>query len=190
MKETAPAAHEAETPFEPYPADGSSEPFGADATPTEGLAVDLGSAMPSAVASRLPMLSPQTQGVATESSDDSGRHSRIAAGIAFKGNATLQGPMSISGRFEGNIAQATGCQVSVVIAEEGEVRGDIRADKVSVMGLVDGLIDAGAGQVSLHDGSSVSGHVRYGRIQVNGADLNATLERVGGPSTGSRRSSN
>jgi hypothetical protein len=40
------------------------------------------------------------------------------------------------------------------------------------------VLDSGQGEVSLHDSASVHGLVRYGRIQVNGADLNATLERV------------
>ena len=42
----------------------------------------------------------------------------------------------------------------------------------------DGILDSGEGEVALHDTASVHGLVRYGRIQVNGADLNATLERV------------
>jgi hypothetical protein len=40
------------------------------------------------------------------------------------------------------------------------------------------VLDSGEGEVALHDTASVHGLVRYGRIQVNGADLNATLERV------------
>jgi hypothetical protein len=46
------------------------------------------------------------------------------------------------------------------------------------MGHTDGILDSGQGEVALHDTASVHGLVRYGRIQVNGADLNATLERV------------
>lgn len=189
MKHFTPSDDTSASPPEVDPAEPTQDMGTPEAVAPDGLAVELGAAMPSAAASRLPMLSPQTQGIAPDAGEDTGRHSRIAAGISFKGNATLQGPISISGQFYGNLVQAPGCQVSVVIAEEGEVRGDIRADKVSVMGQVDGLIDAGAGQVALHDGSSVSGHVRYGRIQVNGADLNATLERVGGSATAPRRTS-
>jgi len=55
---------------------------------------------------------------------------------------------------------------------------DITAQKISVMGRTEGILDAGQGEVALHDTASVHGRVRYGRIQVNGADLNATLERV------------
>ena len=42
----------------------------------------------------------------------------------------------------------------------------------------EGDVVDGEGEVSLHDTASVHGLVRYGRIQVNGADLNATLERA------------
>jgi len=37
---------------------------------------------------------------------------------------------------------------------------------------------AAGGRVSLHDTASVSGRIRYTHLQVNGADLNAQLERV------------
>jgi cytoskeletal protein CcmA (bactofilin family) len=47
-----------------------------------------------------------------------------------------------------------------------------------VMGTCNGIIDASGGSVDLHAKSVVSGHIRYGQLQVNGADLNATLERV------------
>jgi cytoskeletal protein CcmA (bactofilin family) len=86
--------------------------------------------------------------------------------------------VSISGDVQGNIRQAEGAHVAVVVTETGRVQGDIVADKISVMGQTDGTLDAGSGQVTLHDASVVKGHVRYGRVQVNGADLNATLERV------------
>jgi hypothetical protein len=46
------------------------------------------------------------------------------------------------------------------------------------MGHTEGILDSGQGEVSLHDTADVHGLVRYGRIQVNGASLNATLERV------------
>jgi hypothetical protein len=46
------------------------------------------------------------------------------------------------------------------------------------MGHTEGILDAGQGEVSLHDTADVHGVVRYGRIQVNGANLNATLERA------------
>ena len=68
-------------------------------------------------------------------------------------------------------------ELQVVISESGEVEGDIFASKVSVMGACQGTVDASGGSVDLHPNSVVKGHIRYGQLQVNGAELNATLER-------------
>jgi Polymer-forming cytoskeletal len=80
-----------------------------------------------------------------------GKLCMIEEGITFTGNVALQGTCTI---------------------------GDIFSHKVSVMGTCSGTIDASGGSVDLHAKSVVSGHIRYGQLQVNGADLNATLERV------------
>ncbi|MEZ5700926.1 MAG: polymer-forming cytoskeletal protein [Burkholderiaceae bacterium] len=66
--------------------------------------------------------------------------------------------------------------VAVVVTETGRVKGDITARKISVMGHTDGILDSGEGG-GLHDTASVHGLVPCSRM-VNGADLNATLERV------------
>ena len=145
----------------------------------QSLEVDVGRAMPPAMADNIPML--QTQGDAPapiDATDAVASRSMLAEGIHFVGNALLRGPFSVSGQIDGNLTQADGVQVSVVVTETGRVKGDITAHKISVMGHTDGVLDSGQGEVSLHDSASVHGLVRYGRIQVNGADLNATLERV------------
>lgn len=106
----------------------------------------------------------------------------LAQGLHFVGTVRLTGACNIGGLFEGTISQLPGTPASVVISETGRLKGNVHAHKISVMGEVEGLIDAGHGEVSLHDHARVSGKVRYGRIVVNGADLNATLERVSPPS--------
>jgi len=144
------------------------------------LSVEVGRSMPPAGFQALPVLQvvPSDAAAATEP----GRRSLLAAGMCFEGHAILGSPMTVAGQLQGNLVQADGAQVSVIITETGTVRGDIRAQKISVMGRVDGLLDAGHGEVILHEASEVHGRIRYGRIQVNGADLNATLERVSPPS--------
>jgi cytoskeletal protein CcmA (bactofilin family) len=143
------------------------------------LEVDVGNAMPPTQAVHMPMLHPQVQSVMpTEGGDGGQARSMLAEGLHFVGHAELRGPCSIAGTVEGNLTQAPGAVVSVVVTETGRVKGDITAQKISVMGHTDGILDSGQGEVSLHDTASVHGLVRYGRIQVNGADLNATLERV------------
>lgn len=140
-----------------------------------GLAVDVGKAMPPTLSAQMPVL-----GSAQLSGDNESAQSRslLADGMHFVGNATLRGPFSVSGQVDGNLQQAHDTLTSVVVTETGRVKGDITAHKISVMGHTEGILDSGQGEVSLHDTADVHGLVRYGRIQVNGASLNATLERV------------
>ncbi|MCB2018494.1 MAG: polymer-forming cytoskeletal protein [Hydrogenophaga sp.] len=141
--------------------------------------VDVGRAMPPAMGEGIPMLQTQNSGdEPIDATEASSSRSMLADGIHFVGNALLRGPFSVSGQVDGNLTQAEGVHVSIVVTESGRVKGDITAHKISVMGHTDGVLDSGPGEVSLHDSASVHGLVRYGRIQVNGADLNATLERV------------
>jgi cytoskeletal protein CcmA (bactofilin family) len=107
-----------------------------------------------------------------------GKLSMIEEGITFTGNAALQGACTIAGKIVGNLSEQEGATSQIVITETGSVKGDIFSHKVSVMGTCSGTIDASGGSVDLHAKSVVNGHIRYGQLQVNGADLNATLERV------------
>ena len=110
-----------------------------------------------------------------------GKLCMIEEGITFTGNAALQGTCTIAGQFTGNMKEQVSSTSQIVITETGSVKGDIFSRKVSVMGTCNGTIDASGGSVDLHAKSVVSGHIRYGQLQVNGADLNATLERVAKP---------
>ncbi len=107
-----------------------------------------------------------------------GKLCMIEEGITFTGNAALQGTCTIAGQIVGNLKEQAGATSQIVITETGSVKGDIFSHKVSVMGTCSGTIDASGGSVDLHAKSVVNGHIRYGQLQVNGADLNATLERV------------
>jgi cytoskeletal protein CcmA (bactofilin family) len=141
--------------------------------------VILGNKMPGH-SKKLPVLGSSSRaGAASQvsSSDSQQPRSEIADGLNFVGNAVLSGVCTVNGRVEGNLKQAQGVKIAVIVTETGYVKGDIVADQISVMGRTEGLLDAAGGSVSLHDSANVSGHVRYHRIQVNGSDLNATLER-------------
>jgi len=142
------------------------------------LAVGVGKAMPPTLPAYLPVLDAQ---LSTEGSEGTAVRSLLAPGMAFVGNATLRGSFSVSGQVQGNLHQAHDALASVVVTETGSVTGDITAHRISVMGHTEGILDAGQGEVSLHDTADVHGVVRYGRIQVNGANLNATLERATPP---------
>lgn len=165
-------------PVDPNAPPATEDEFQPDAQATQ-MEVDVGNAMPPSQPSNLPLLQPEPQSVPMLDAGESGTmRSLVAEGMRFVGNAELRGPCSIGGHIEGNIKQAPNVQVAVVVTETGRVKGDITAHKISVMGHTDGILDSGQGEVSLHDTASVHGLVRYGRIQVNGADLNATLERA------------
>jgi len=145
----------------------------------QSIEVPVGHAMPSVQVQHLPTLKTALATPDASDAGDSGHaRSMLAEGMNFVGNAVLRGPFSVAGHVEGNLMQAADTQVSVVVTDTGRVKGDITAHKISVMGHTDGILDSGQGEVALHDTASVHGLVRYGRIQVNGADLNATLERV------------
>jgi cytoskeletal protein CcmA (bactofilin family) len=117
-------------------------------------------------------------GAASAGSAKAGKLCVIEDGITFTGNAALQGTCTIAGQIVGNLKEQAGATSQIVITETGSVKGDIFSHKVSVMGACNGTIDASGGSVDLHAKSVVNGHIRYGQLQVNGADLNATLERV------------
>ncbi|MBA4214276.1 MAG: hypothetical protein C0449_14480 [Polaromonas sp.] len=135
--------------------------------------------MPPSQPAHLPLLQTAVQATPVGEPQEGGPgRSMIAEGLHFVGRALLKGPCSVAGHVEGNLTQAGDAVVAVVVTETGRVLGDITAQKISVMGRTEGILDAGQGEVALHDTASVHGLVRYGRIQVNGADLNATLERV------------
>lgn len=144
-------------------------------TSGDGLTVGVGKAMPPALPAQLPVLDAQ---LLVGDGKAAAVRSLLAEGMRFVGNATLRGPFSVAGQVEGNLTQAPDALASIVITETGHVKGDITAHRISVMGHTQGTLDAGQGEVSLHDTAHVHGAVRYGRIQVNGANLNATLERV------------
>ena len=145
--------------------------------------VEVGNAMPGAQSAGMPVLFAQLQSApAEETPETSQALTKVADGMRFAGNAVLRGPCSIAGLVEGNLTQATDAVASVVVTETGQVTGDITAQKISVMGQTQGTLDSGQGEVTLHATARVQGLVRYRRIQVNGADLNATLERVTSPS--------
>jgi cytoskeletal protein CcmA (bactofilin family) len=143
------------------------------------LDIDVGRAMPPSMNLSIPILQPHEKPAKSiDATEAFSARSMLAEGMHFVGNAMLRGPLSVAGQLDGNLTQAEGVQVAVVVAQSGRVKGDITAHKISVMGHTEGILDSGQGEVSLHDSASVQGLVRYGRIQVNGADLNATLERV------------
>lgn len=138
--------------------------------------VAMGQTMPDL--DQIPTLLPHQRAVLQEHGAPVLRHSRIAQGLSFTGSAEIDGSVTIAGEMQGDLRVAETTDGSVTITETGTLVGDIRARNISVLGQTVGTLDAGGGRVSLHSSASVSGHIRYSHLQVNGADLNAQLERV------------
>jgi cytoskeletal protein CcmA (bactofilin family) len=135
----------------------------------------MGQAMPDS--QRVPTLLPQMQAVMPSGEAAAARVSTLGSGLSFVGNARIDGSLTVAGEVQGNV-ELQGGSGHVTITESGTVVGDIRARNISVLGQTVGTLDATGGRVSLHDTASVSGRIRYTHLQVNGADLNAQLERV------------
>jgi len=136
--------------------------------------VPMGQTMPDV--DRVPTLQPALQSV--PQLDAVARHSTLAHGIAFTGSARIAGSVTVAGEVQGDLLVQGTPDGHVTVTETGTVVGDITAPNISVLGQTVGVLDASGGRVTLHESSSVSGRIRYTQLQVNGADLNAQLERV------------
>ena len=134
----------------------------------------LGQTMPDV--DRVPTLQPAMQ--ALPAADAAQRHSTLASGLSFTGMARIVGSITVAGEVQGDLRLERSPDGHVTITETGTVVGDISAPNIAVMGQAVGLLDASGGRVTLHESASVSGRIRYTHLQVNGADLNAQLERV------------
>jgi len=154
------------------PHDESGESMGDAGSTGEPASIEMGQAMPQVGA--LPVLSAR----AIDTDHDGSRLSTIAKGMSFTGRAAVAGSVTVAGEVQGDLDLGAADAGHVTVTETGTVVGDIRARNISVLGQTVGTLDASYGKVSLHSTASVSGHIRYTHLQVNGADLNAQLERV------------
>lgn len=104
----------------------------------------------------------------------------IGEGVCFKGAASLKDSCLVLGEVAGDLISDEDRvnDVSITVEVGGVVVGAISAGEVIIAGQIGGLIDAPGGYVDLKDTANVSGKVRYGKLQVSGAELNAKLERV------------
>ena len=152
------------------------------------LEVALGCSMPTALG-QVPVLDAEALEPADPALVDR-RHSMLARDLLFTGKVRLAGTLTVSGRLRGEVdrlcpepGSAPG-STHITVTESGQVEGRMRADDIAVLGLASGLLDASGGRITLHQTAQVSGHLRYARLQVNGALLDARLERVDAPCDG------
>lgn len=105
-----------------------------------------------------------------------------------RGQTVMPAGWSLKGDIESSAAVTLGCQVSgrieitgesgVEIQQGGSVRGVIQGSNVVVRGLVEGEIDAAGGTLSIEDGATIRGKVKYTSIRMSGGEHQMELLHV------------
>jgi cytoskeletal protein CcmA (bactofilin family) len=96
----------------------------------------------------------------------------IGSGISVDGDIEADVDLKIRGKVLGNVRCA-----ALVLGEQGEIRGDVIADRVRLSGLVEGAIETG--DLALDEGARVKGDVTYSRIKmVKGAVVQGRMSHV------------
>jgi cytoskeletal protein CcmA (bactofilin family) len=108
---------------------------------------------------------------ANSAGDDEGP-SIIGSGIFVDGNIEADVDLSIRGRVVGDVRCAT-----LVLGAQGEIRGNVVADRVRLSGSVEGAIETG--DLALEQTAQVRGDVTYSRIKmVKGAVVQGRMSYV------------
>jgi cytoskeletal protein CcmA (bactofilin family) len=96
----------------------------------------------------------------------------IGSGISVDGDIEADVDLKIRGKVAGNVRCA-----ALVLGEQGEIRGDVFADRIRLSGLVEGTIETG--DLALEEGAWVKGDVTYSRIRmVKGAVVQGRMSHV------------
>lgn len=104
----------------------------------------------------------------------------VAAGFQVKGDILCDGDIQLDGRVEGTVKTQT-----LTIGATGEVRGEVIADRVRVLGKVYGPIKAKG--VELGRSARVVGDIRYETLTVESeAQVDGHIQRVDESLTGDR----
>ena len=96
----------------------------------------------------------------------------IGADIVIKGDLTASYGLQMEGRITGDIHCTT-----LIIGEKGTVEGKIRAERVRVLGTVDGGVETK--DLAVEAAGRVSGEITYARLKVaNGGTIQGTMTCV------------
>jgi len=92
----------------------------------------------------------------------------IGKGTIVKGNITASGILRIEGELEGEL----NCQGDIIVGETGKVKAGITARSVTVVGQVQGNVEAQE-RLEIRSGGVVTGDVTVGQIFIDeGASFN------------------
>ena len=89
----------------------------------------------------------------------------IAANTELNGDVRFADQLYVNGRVIGNIYADHGDKATVIISDEGSVKGEIRVTDVVINGTVEGNVYA-SGRLELAAKARVSGNVYYALIEM------------------------
>lgn len=88
----------------------------------------------------------------------------ITAGVTVTGSIDASAELQIGGRVEGDIRCYT-----LFVEEDGEIVGDISAERVRVAGMVDGTIEAS--DIAIESTGRVTGAIIYDRLKIGAGGI-------------------
>ncbi|MEA3010910.1 MAG: hypothetical protein QOJ91_2602 [Sphingomonadales bacterium] len=99
--------------------------------------------------------------------------SMIGSGILIDGSIEADADLQIRGRVLGDVRCET-----LVLGEQGEIRGNVEADRVWLSGRVEGAIETG--DLAIEATARVKGDLTYSRIRMaDGAVVQGRISHVG-----------
>ena len=114
----------------------------------------------------------KTEGGSAVSRSGSGSLSFIGREVTITGNIGGSGNLHIDGTVEGDVAAA-----SLILGEEGQVRGNIVADSAQISGTVDGTVAAKS--LVIEATARINGDLSYDAVSVaSGAQVEGRVKRL------------
>ena len=105
----------------------------------------------------------------------SNNHTLISRGTRIVGDVHFSGDLQLEGQVVGNIIAESAKDAKLVVADTGQVEGEIHVPMVVINGRVDGNIHSSK-HLELAKKVLVTGAVHYHAIEiVNGARINGSL---------------
>ncbi len=99
----------------------------------------------------------------------------IGAGSVINGNISFSGGMRIDGEINGNVTAILGKPSTLVLSEQGSVKGDVSVTHLVVNGEICGAVTASE-YLELHAKARVTGDVNYKILEIQvGAILEGRL---------------
>lgn len=101
----------------------------------------------------------------------------IPQGLTFEGTAHYPCSVQIKGCIKGSlVVEKPG---EVVIAETGQVDGEMKSQSITVNGSASGTVDASGGSVNFGPQARCEGNIFYARVSIaEGAEIEATMKKA------------